>query len=200
MVETWQVFGLGRSMDRVGKGRVVFWKMSCGWERTGSAVLQEQQLWQHQALAVLPSQQHSETLYGKGFVFFPGFQPVLAMYAAWIAKYTLLGISHAEENEVFLHSVTESVMELRGVGAGPAPSARRTNVSGAVELTWRCILSWRFSTGHAGTILSYFPNGSAHCDYRREHAEWDSVHLRLKRGLTQWDLLFTEQPTQDKAK
>lgn len=51
-------------------------------ERTGSAVPQEQQFWQHQALAVLPSQQHSPMLYGKGFVFFPGFQPVPAAQAA----------------------------------------------------------------------------------------------------------------------
>lgn len=46
-----------------------------------------------------------------------------------------------EENEPFLHSVTISVMDWQGVGAGPAPSARTNNISGAVELPWHCVFS-----------------------------------------------------------
>lgn len=38
---------------------------------------------------------------GKGFVFFLGFQPVLAMCSAWRAKYAL---SRAEETESLRHS------------------------------------------------------------------------------------------------
>lgn len=46
-----------------------------------------------------------------------------------------------EENEPLLHSVTISVMDWRGVGAGPAPSARTNSISGAVELPWHCVFS-----------------------------------------------------------
>lgn len=47
----------------------------------------------------------------------------------------------AEGNEPFLHSVTISVTDWQGVGAGPALSARTNNISGALELPWHCVFS-----------------------------------------------------------
>lgn len=100
MVEVWEVVGLGRAVnrERAWKKAGPFFRRdplgrrSNQWERTESAVPQGKQkpwkqLWQHQAFVVVLSQQPSEMLCGKGFIFFPHFQPVLAMCAAWIAKY-----------------------------------------------------------------------------------------------------------------
>lgn len=146
MVEVWEMVGLGRPVNRAWKKAGPFFqgdplgRRIHQWERKESAVPQGKkqklwkQLWQHQALVP------SEMLCCKGLIFFPGFQPVLAMCSLNSQIHFIRNLT-TEEIEAFLHSVTTSVMDWWGVGAGPALSARTNNISGPVELTWHCIFS-----------------------------------------------------------
>lgn len=143
MVEVREVVGVGRAVNGVKAWKRqghfsegIPWAGGAVGGRGRSAVPQGEQqlwkqLWQHHALVVVLSRQHSEVLYGKGFLFSLGFQPVLAVCAAWIAKYTLLEISGTED-ESFLHSVTVSVMDWRGIGS------RASSLCQSKQHFWGC--------------------------------------------------------------
>lgn len=100
-----EVAALGSSVRRVRNWKRqgpffggIPWAVQLLRERTEPrVVLGVQELWkqpgQHQTPVAVLSLQHSKMLYCRGFIFFPGLQPALAMCTAWMAKYTLSGIS-----------------------------------------------------------------------------------------------------------